>query len=84
MNVELAEERILLLPDKLGAQQSEGRAWSKRTDAFGAFASIGGFISTSRRTKTTRSSISELRLQPFWRISAPRAPTSMSGSARTS
>ena len=38
MNVELAEERILLLPDKLGAAQAEGRAWSKRTDAFGAFA----------------------------------------------
>ena len=44
MNVELAEERILLLPDVLGAEQAEARAWSRRTDAFGAFARLGGLL----------------------------------------
>ena len=44
MNVELAEERILLLPDVLGAEQAESRAWAKRTDAFGAFAKLGGLL----------------------------------------
>jgi hypothetical protein len=69
MNVELAEERILLLPDKLGAQQSEGRAWSKRTDAFGAFAKLGGFLNKPK-DEDYEVVYRELRLQPFWRLSA--------------
>ena len=69
MNVELAEERILLLPDKLGAQQAEGRAWSKRTDAFGAFAKLGGFINKPK-DEDYEVVYRELRWQPFWRISA--------------
>jgi hypothetical protein len=69
MNVELAEERILLLPDLLGAVQAESRAWSKRTDAFGAFAKLGGLL---QKTKDEDFEIvyRELRLQPFWRLSA--------------
>lgn len=69
MNVELAEERILLLPDKFGAAQAEGRAWSKRTDAFGAFAKLGGFINKPK-DEDYEVVYRELRLQPFWRISA--------------
>lgn len=68
MNVELAEERILLLPDKLGAQQAEGRAWSKRTDAFGAFAKLGGFLQKPK-DEDYEVVYRELRLQPFWRLS---------------
>lgn len=69
MNVELAEERILLLPDKVGAPQAEGRAWSKRTDAFGAFAKLGGFLNKPK-DEDYEVVYRELRLQPFWRISA--------------
>ncbi|MBK8838970.1 MAG: hypothetical protein IPO30_09810 [Hyphomonadaceae bacterium] len=69
MNVELAEERILLLPDKLGAAQAEGRAWAKRTDAFGAFAKIGGFLNKPK-DEDYEVVYRELRLQPFWRLSA--------------
>lgn len=69
MNVELAEERILLLPDKLGAAQAEGRAWSKRTDAFGAFAKLGGFLNKPK-DEDYEVVYRELRLQPFWRLSA--------------
>lgn len=69
MNVELAEERILLLPDKLGAPQAEGRAWSKRTDAFGAFAKLGGFLNKPK-DEDYEVVYRELRLQPFWRLSA--------------
>lgn len=68
MNVELAEERILLLPDKLGAQMAEGRAWSKRTDAFGAFAKLGGFLQKPK-DEDYEVVYRELRLQPFWRLS---------------
>ncbi len=69
MNVELAEERILLLPDKIGAEQARVRAMTKRMEAFGAFARIGGLLS---RPKDEDFEIvySELRLQPFWRIAA--------------
>lgn len=69
MNVELAEERIFLLPDRLGAAQAEGRAWSKRTDAFGAFARLGGLLNKPK-DEDYEVLYRELRLQPFWRISA--------------
>lgn len=69
MNVELAEERILLLPDKFGAQQSEGRAWAKRTEAFGAFARLGGLLQKPK-DEDYEVLYRELRLQPFWRLSA--------------
>jgi hypothetical protein len=68
MNVELAEERILLLPDKLGAPMAEGRAWAKRTDAFGAFAKLGGFLQKPK-DEDFEVVYRELRLQPFWRLS---------------
>lgn len=69
MHVEIAEERLLLLPDVIGAEQARTLAWAKRSEAFGAFARIGGLIS---RPKDEDYEIvySELRLQPFWRISA--------------
>jgi hypothetical protein len=68
MNVHFAEERILLLADRLTLDQAEGRAWTKRTDAFGAFAKIGGLIA---RPKDEEFEIiyRERRLQPFWRLS---------------
>jgi hypothetical protein len=69
MNVELAEERILLLPDVLGAAQAEARAWSKRTDAFGAFAKLGGLLQKPK-DEDFEIVYRELRLQPFWRLSA--------------
>ncbi len=69
MNVELAEERILLLPDQLGAAQAESRAWSKRTDAFGAFAKLGGLLQKPK-DEDFEVVYRELRLQPFWRLSA--------------
>jgi len=69
MQVEIAEERILLLPDAVGADQARTLALGKRSEAFGAFARIGGLIS---RPKDEDYEIvyRELRLQPFWRISA--------------
>lgn len=69
MNVELAEERIVLLPDVLGAEQAEARAWSRRTDAFGAFARLGGLLQKPK-DEDFEIVYRELRLQPFWRLSA--------------
>jgi hypothetical protein len=69
MNVELAEERILLLADRFTIDHAEGRAWVKRTDAFGAFAKLGGFLSKPK-DEDYEIIYRERRLQPFWRLSA--------------
>jgi hypothetical protein len=69
MNVELAEERILLLADRFTVDHAEGRAWAKRSDAFGAFAKLGGLLSKSK-DEDYEVVYRERRLQPFWRISA--------------
>ena len=42
MDVELAEERILVLADRFNLDHAEGRAWAKRTAAFGTVAKLGG------------------------------------------
>jgi hypothetical protein len=68
MNVELAEERILVLQDRFTLENAEQRAWTKRTDAFGAFAKIGGMLSKPK-DEDFEVVYRERRLQPFWRLS---------------
>jgi len=67
MDVELAEERVLILADRFNMDHAEGRAWTKRTEAFGTMARITGFLS---RPKDEEFEIvyRERRLQPFFRI----------------
>jgi hypothetical protein len=69
MNVELAEERVLVLPEQLTEEEAETRAWVKRLDAFGAMAKMGGLLS---RPKDDEFELiyKERRLQPFWRLTA--------------
>ncbi|HYD44631.1 MAG TPA: hypothetical protein VEA79_05130, partial [Phenylobacterium sp.] len=69
MNVELAEERILILTDRFSMEHAEGRAWTKRIDAFGAMAMMGGLLSRPR-DEEFETVYRERRLQPFWRIAS--------------
>lgn len=69
MNVELAEERILILTDRFSMEHAEGRAWTKRIDAFGAMAMMGGLLSRPRDDEF-ETVYRERRLQPFWRIAS--------------
>ena len=69
MNVELAEERIFLFPDRFTLENAEGRAWTRRTEAFGALAKIGGMISKPK-DEEYELVYRERRLQPFWRLAA--------------
>jgi hypothetical protein len=69
MNVELAEERILLLIDRFTIDHAEGRAWAKRTEAFGALAKIGGLLNKPK-DEDYEVVYRERRLQPFWRLAA--------------
>lgn len=67
MNVELADERILILGDRFSMEHAEGRAWTKRIEAFGTLARMAGFL---KQPKDEEFEIvyRERRLQPFWRL----------------
>lgn len=67
MNVELAEERILSIQDRFTMDHAEGRAWTKRIEAFGALAKVSGFLSKPR-DEDFQLVYRERRLQPFWRV----------------
>ncbi len=69
MNIELAEERILLLPDPSSMELAENRAWLKRVEAFGTMARMSGLLN---RPKDDEFELvyKERRLQPFWRVAA--------------
>jgi hypothetical protein len=69
MEVEIAEQRILVFSDQVGPHEAEGMAWAKRLEAFGTLARMGGFLT---RPKDAEFEViyREKRLQPFWRIAS--------------
>ncbi|HEY5821824.1 MAG TPA: hypothetical protein VIT20_07600 [Propionibacteriaceae bacterium] len=67
MQVELAEERILLFADRFNFDYAEGRAWAKRVEAFGTVARIGGLLNRTG-ADDYECVYRERRLQPFWRL----------------
>jgi hypothetical protein len=69
MNVELAEERIVVLPDPTTMEAAEQRAWARRVDAFGAIARMTGLLNKPKEDEFELT-YKEKRLQPFWRLAA--------------
>ncbi len=69
MDVEIAEERIFALTDRFTLDHAEGRAWSRRADAFGTVAKLGGLLNRSA-SEDYECVYRERRLQPFWRLHA--------------
>ena len=67
MNVELADERFLILTDRFSMDHAEGRASTKRIDAFGTLAKVTGFLSKPKEDDFELV-YRERRLQPFWRL----------------
>ena len=67
MEVVIAEERILVLADRFSLDHAEGRAWSRRADAFGTGAKLGGLLNRST-SEDYECIYRERRLQPFWRL----------------
>lgn len=67
MDVELAEERMLILADRFNMDHAEGRAWTRRADAFGTMAKITGFLSRPKE-EDYETVYRERRLQPFFHI----------------
>jgi hypothetical protein len=72
MQVELAEERIFRMADRFSLEHAEGRAWSKRIEAFGALARVSGLFSQPKDDDFAVI-YRERRLQPFWRIAVSTA-----------
>ncbi|HWA64129.1 MAG TPA: hypothetical protein VG939_22360 [Caulobacteraceae bacterium] len=68
MHVELAEERILVLSDRVTMENAEARAWARRVEAFGTMAKLGGLLGKTRDDEY-ECVYRERRLQPFWRLS---------------
>ena len=67
MDVELTEERVLILQDRFSMDHAEGRAWTKRIEAFGTVAKLTGLLARPR-DEEFETIYRERRLQPFWRI----------------
>lgn len=67
MQVELAEERVFLLKDRFSMEHAEGRAWTKRIEAFGTMAKVAGLLARPR-DEEFEIVYRERRLQPFWRL----------------
>ena len=67
MDVEIAEERIVVLADRFNLDHAEGRAWAKRAEAFGTVARLGGVLNRSG-SEDYECFYRERRLQPFWRL----------------
>ena len=67
MQVELADERILVLTDRFNLDHAEGRAWAKRAEAFGTVARLGGLLNRAG-AEDYECVYRERRLQPFWRV----------------
>ena len=69
MEVEIAEERLVVLTDRFNLDHAEGRAWARRADAFGTVAKLGGLLNRSA-SDDYECVYRERRLQPFWRLHA--------------
>lgn len=67
MNVELADERLLILADRFSMEHAEGRAWTRRVEAFGTLARVTGFLKQPR-DEEFEIVYRERRMQPFWRL----------------
>jgi len=69
MEVAIAEERILVFADRVGAEVAEAKAWAKRVEAFGTLARMSGLLARPR-DEEFEIVYREKRLQPFWRIAS--------------
>ncbi len=67
MEIPVADERVLLIKEKLSMDQAEGRAWSRKTDAFGAVAMMTSLLYRSKEDDFELV-YKEHRYQPFWHV----------------
>jgi hypothetical protein len=67
MEIAVADERVLLLQEQLPIEQAEGRAWSKKMDAFGTVVKVTKFFQQPK-DDDFEMLYKEHRYQPFWHV----------------
>jgi hypothetical protein len=67
MEVNLADERALLLDAQLSMDQAEGRAWSSKVDSFGRLVKMTSLFSRPK-DDDFKLLYKEQRYQPFWHV----------------
>lgn len=67
MEIAVADERVLLLQEQLPIEQAEGRAWSKKMDAFGTMVKVTKFFQQPK-DDDFEMLYKEHRYQPFWHV----------------
>jgi hypothetical protein len=69
MQITVADERILLLEEQISMEQAEGRAWSKKGDAFGTITKMTRLLQQPKDDEFELI-YKEHRYQPFWQVIA--------------
>lgn len=69
IQIEVANQRILLLKDNLSPQQAKDIAWQKKLSAFDAFSKVTSFLSKPKDEDFSLT-YSEHRYEPFWHVIA--------------
>lgn len=67
MQITVADERALLLEEQISMEQAEGRAWSKKGDAFGTITKMTRLIQQAKDDEYELA-YKEHRYQPFWHV----------------
>ncbi len=67
MEVNLTDERAFVLQAQLTMDQAEGRAWSRKMDAFGTLAKVGSLLQRPK-DEDFKLVYKEQRYEPFWHI----------------
>ncbi|HUD19219.1 MAG TPA: hypothetical protein VMR81_02160 [Patescibacteria group bacterium] len=69
MDIQVADERILVFKEQLAKDEAKKRAWEKKIDAFGAISKVASFLSKPKDEDFTIIH-EEHRLEPFWHVAA--------------
>jgi hypothetical protein len=67
MQIEVANQRILLLRDQISPADAKERAWQKRITAFDALSKVTSFLSKPKEDDFVLT-YSEHRYEPFWHV----------------
>lgn len=69
MQIEVANQRMLLLKDQITPQQAKEKAWQKKVSAFDALSKVTSFLSRPKDEEFALT-YSEHRYEPFWHVIA--------------
>lgn len=69
MEIQVADQRILLLPDQLTPEEAQQKAWEKKVVAFDTLSQMTSFLSRPK-DEDFELIYEEHRYQPFWHVAA--------------